>query len=219
MKLVVTLALAAFVAGCAVTGPYVGEFRNPYAALPPPTPEQVTAALEKRVFILVENERLKIDPQAKPLKLDPELVDVARAHSLDMAKNNYVAHASATGETTATLLMAKDAKFRGLLGENIASQNYDKDTDTDADELAKRFVASWLGSADHKANLAYALYDRTGIGVAVNGNTMYVTQLFATDLGLPEPPDEPQAPAGPAPAATAAPPATLAPPPAATATP
>jgi hypothetical protein len=33
--------------------------------------------------------------------------------------------------------------------------------------------------------LAWPQYDRTGVGAAVNGDTVYVAQLFATDLGLP----------------------------------
>jgi uncharacterized protein YkwD len=204
MRIVVTLALAVLLAGCAVTGSYVGEFRNPHASRIPPTPKQVATALETRVFVLVEHERLKIDPKAKPLKLDEELADVARAHSQDMAEKNYVAHASPVGETTATIIMAKDAKFQGLLGENIASQYYDRNADTDADELAQRFVDSWLGSADHKANLAYAPYDRSGVGVAVGGSTIYVTQLFATDLGLPPRPDTPPDAAEPPPPPAAA---------------
>jgi hypothetical protein len=36
-------------------------------------------------------------------------------------------------------------------------------------------------------NLIYPAFDKTGIGIAVNGNTIYAAELFATDLGLPEP--------------------------------
>jgi hypothetical protein len=33
--------------------------------------------------------------------------------------------------------------------------------------------------------MAFADYDRTGIGAAASGGTVYVVLLFATDLGLP----------------------------------
>ncbi len=216
MRIIVALVIAVLLAGCGdELGSYVGEFRNPHAPPQPLTAEQVSSALEKRVFVIVEEERLKTDPKAKPLKLDPELVEVARWHSLDMAKKNYIAHANPDGETTATKIIAEDAKFRGILGENLASQSYDKTKHIDLDEFAQRFVDSWLNSADHKANLAYAPYDRTGVGVAVSENTIYVTQLFASDLGLPEPPDNPPAAASasaPAPVPSP-PPQTIAPPP------
>ncbi|MGQ0742154.1 MAG: CAP domain-containing protein [Alphaproteobacteria bacterium] len=166
--------------------PRAGGFSSHYFKAPL-TRAEVIAQLETRVLAKVINERRRIDPKAKPLTLDPQLTEVARRHSQDMASKNYVAHANADGETTTTRLMDTDAKFRGLLGENIASQSYDGVSRIDLDEYAQRLVDTWLNSTDHKANLAYALYERTGVGVAVNSHTIYVTQLFATDLGLPEP--------------------------------
>ena len=91
--------------------------------------------------------------------------------------------------------MNEDAKFQGLLGENIAAQHYVPQAGVDVDAFAKRFVQTWIDSPTHKENLAFAPYDRTGVGAAVNGDTVYVTQLFASDMGLPPPPDD--APPGP----------------------
>ena len=153
----------------------------------PLTREEVAVKLEARVFMLVAQERRRIDPRAKPLSLDIELSEVARRHSEDMASKDYVGHTSDDGQTTATMIMDEDAKFRGVLGENIASQNFNSDDGMDLDDFAQRLVDSWLNSADHKANLAYALYERSGVGVALNSHAIYVTQLFASDLGLPEP--------------------------------
>ena len=151
---------------------------------PPPDPATQMGALETRIEALVEVERLRIDPKAKPLAIDPELGEIARARAADMAAKNYLAHTAPNGDTSATLLMAADAKFQGLLGENMAAQHYRKETDIDVDAFARRFVATWLGSDPHKENLAFAAYNRTGVGAAVNGDTVYVTQLFATDLGM-----------------------------------
>jgi hypothetical protein len=104
-----------------------------------------------------------------------------------MAARNYFAHASPDGQTSATIIMDKDADFQGLLGENLAAQHYLTSQGVDVDVFARRFVDSWLASPSHKDNLAFAAYDRSGVGAAVNGDTIYVTQLFATDLGLPKP--------------------------------
>jgi uncharacterized protein YkwD len=158
---------------------------------PPADPHTQMTALESRIFELVQEERHKIDPNAKPLVQDYELQGVARQRARDMAAKNYMAHTAPTGETSASIIMDEDAKFQGLLGENIAAQHYLKAYGVDVDVFAHRFVDTWLKSQSHRDNLAYALYNRTGVGAAVNGDTVYVTQLFATDMGLPPPPDGP----------------------------
>ena len=141
-------------------------------------------ALEVRIAALIEEQRLKLDPNAKPLTLDPELARIARARASDMAAKNYLAHAAPNGDTSATLLMAEDAKWQGLLGENLAAQHYVKQSGVDVEQFAQRFLDEWMKSQPHRENLAFADYDRTGVGAAVNGDTVYVAQLFASDLGI-----------------------------------
>ncbi|MEI9991295.1 MAG: CAP domain-containing protein [Rhizomicrobium sp.] len=151
---------------------------------PPPDPKTLMPALEERIAVLVADERSRIDPKARSLMIDPELSDIARKRAADMAAKNYFAHTAPNGDTSASLLMAEDARFQGLLGENMAAQHYTPAAAIDVNDLARRFVASWLASAPHKENLSFADYNRTGVGAAVNGDTIYVTQLFSTDLGL-----------------------------------
>jgi len=145
------------------------------------------AALERRIYEMIEQEREKIDPKAKHLSFDSELTGIARERSRDMAAKHYMAHTAPNGDTSATLIMAKDANFQGLLGENIAAQHYTKAGGVDVETFAKRFVDTWLASKSHRDNLAFAEYDHTGVGAAVDGDTVYVTQLFSTDLGLKPP--------------------------------
>lgn len=160
---------------------------QPKGPPPPPDPASQMPALEKRIMSMVESERMKIEPKAKALVPDAELSKVARERAKDMAAKNYLAHAAPDGETSATLLMAQDANFQGLLGENLAAQHYTPQSGVSVEEFAKRFLDTWLNSPPHKENLAFKDYDRTGVGAAVNGDTVYVAQLFATDLGLPPP--------------------------------
>jgi len=176
----IALAALLFCAACASGGRHA-------AVVPPPDPKTLMPALENRIYELVEQERRKLDPKAKALALDSELVGVAREKSADMAAHNYVAHKSPQGGTTANIIMDKDAAFQGLLGENIAVQPFLKDYGVDVEVFARRVVDIWLGSRTHRENLAYPVFDRTGVGAAVSGNTVYVTELFATDLGLPQP--------------------------------
>ncbi len=161
-------------AACTTAGPIVRT--------PPPDPKTQMAALELRIYELVERARETTDPKAQPLSLDSELTAVARAHSADMAAKHYMAHKAPDGQTSATIIMARDADFQGLLGENIAAQYYTKAGGVDVDSYAKRFVETWMKSKTHRDNLAFPDYDRTGVGAAVDGNMVYVTQLFAAEL-------------------------------------
>jgi uncharacterized protein YkwD len=162
-------------------------------ALPPPDPKTQMAALETRIFELIQDERHKIDPKAKVLALDSELTGVARKRSADMAAKNYMAHAGPDGQTSAGLIMDQDQDFQGLLGENIAEEHYAPASGVNVESTAQAFVKTWMDSPDHKENLSYPPYDRSGVGAAVNGDTVYVTQLFATDLGLPKHSPDPKA--------------------------
>jgi uncharacterized protein YkwD len=163
----------------------------------PPDPKTQMGALETRIAILVEEQRQKLDPKARPLAIDPELSKIARARAADMAAKNYLAHAAPNGDTSASLLMQQDARWQGLLGENLAAQHYTKLGGVAVNDFAQRFLDEWLKSPPHRDNMVYANYDHAGVGAAVNGDTVYVALLFSTDMGLP-----PHAPEGPANAVT-----------------
>jgi hypothetical protein len=95
---------ALLLAGCAA------ETLPPPAPLPP-DPKSQMGALETRIAVLVEEERHRMDPKAKPLAFDAELSKVARARASDMAEKNYLAHQGPDGATSASLLMQDDAKW------------------------------------------------------------------------------------------------------------
>jgi uncharacterized protein YkwD len=175
------LAAALVCAACAEIG--MDMAASPPAAAPV-DPKTQMVALEQRIFEMVQDERHKINPEARPLALDSELVGVARQRSDDMAQKKYIAHTSPDGVTSASLIMNEDQEFQGLLGENLAAQNYTRQSGVNVEACARRFVDTWLASPPHKDNLSYTAYERGGIGAAVNGETIYVTLLFATDLGL-----------------------------------
>jgi uncharacterized protein YkwD len=152
-----------------------------------PDPKTQMTALESRIAVLVEEERHKIDPKARDLTMDPELSEVARARATDMAAKNYLAHQGPDGATSASILMQQDAKWQGLLGENLAAQHYNKQTGVAVEDFARRFLDEWLKSPPHRDNMAFAKYDHAGVGAAVNADTVYVAVLFSTDMGLPPP--------------------------------
>jgi uncharacterized protein YkwD len=181
--------LLLLLAGCATAPPV------PKPAPPPPDPATLMGALEDRIALLIEEERERAEPAAKPLAVDPELTEIARERARDMAAKNYFAHAAPNGDTSATLLAAKDPRFQGLLGENLSAAHYVKQTGVDVNAFARDFVDRWMKSPQHRDNIIMRDYDLAGIGAAVNGDTVYVTALFATDLGL-GPHEEKKAPQG-----------------------
>src|SRR4051812_49096776 len=62
-------------AGCASTE----------SVTPQPDPQAQMAPLALRIAILVEEQRLKLDPKAKALAIDPELTKIAEMRARDMA--------------------------------------------------------------------------------------------------------------------------------------
>ena len=175
LRAITAALLVLAVAGCA-------EIDSLFApSLPDPATQM--PALESRVLVLVGSERARIDPKARALALDSELTGIARKRSAEMALNKSF---SGNGDphVSATMLMDQDAKFQGLIGENVAAQHFLPQQGIDVEAFAKRFVDGWIASKPHKDNLAFADYDHTGVGAAVNGDMIYVTQLFTTDLGL-----------------------------------
>jgi uncharacterized protein YkwD len=173
------LSAALLLGGCGVL-----DLSGPPARPALPDPKTQMGALETRIAILVEEQRHKLDPKARPLAIDLELSRIARARASDMAAKNYLAHAAPNGDTSASLLMQADAKWQGLLGENLAAQHYTREGGVAVEDFAQRFLDEWLKSPPHRDNMIFANYDHAGVGAAVNGDTVYVAVLFSTDMGL-----------------------------------
>ena len=127
-------------------------------------------------------------------KWDGDLAQLARAHSTDMAKNNYYSHMNRAGNDPSA--RARKAGYscnnpRSIgIAENIhvlyghSSTLYGQPYEWETQErMIQRFVADWVGSPGHRRNILDPRYTRTGIGVAFgnyNGirNAIFVTQAF-----------------------------------------
>ncbi|NIK87349.1 uncharacterized protein YkwD [Rhizomicrobium palustre] len=152
-----------------------------------PLPAEQMPLLEKRIIALVAERRAKTDPKARIMLVDPALSVIAKKRSDEMARTNSFS----SGEdphVSATMLMNADAKFQGLVGENVAAQRFTAKDGIDVEVFAKRFVDGWTASKPHLENLSFAEYDRTGVGASVNADTVYVAQIFTSDLGITDKP-------------------------------
>jgi uncharacterized protein YkwD len=121
--------------------------------------------LEKQMLDLVNKER-----QANglnPLAPDPELTEVARAHSADMFARGYFAHDTPEGLSPFDRMRAANVHF-ATAGENLA--------------LAPTLMVAHTGlmnSPGHRANILRPQFGRVGIGVLDGGmRGLMISQEF-----------------------------------------
>jgi uncharacterized protein YkwD len=89
-----------------------------------------------------------------PVVFDARLSGVATDHASDMAKNNYFAHESPSGQTPFERMKAAGCEYH-FAAENIAM--------APSERVADRAL---FASAPHRTNTLNLNYTRVGIGVA-----------------------------------------------------
>ena len=121
--------------------------------------------LEKQMLDLVNRERVANGLQ--PLAPDPELTEVARAHSADMFARGYFAHDTPEGLTPFDRMQKANVRFL-TAGENLA--------------LAPTVSIAHSGlmnSPGHRANILRPQFGRVGIGIMDGGmRGIMVSQEF-----------------------------------------
>lgn len=121
--------------------------------------------LEESMLALVNQERSK--EGLRPLKADPDLTQVARAHSRDMFARGYFSHGDPQGNDAFDRMRAANIRYI-TAGENLA--------------LAPTLAVAHTGlmnSPGHRANILRPAYGRVGIGVLDGGRRgLMVTQNF-----------------------------------------
>ena len=150
--------------------------------LPPPPRdiEILLAELKDHLYAYISEERQKLNPAATPLRPSPLLEAAAQAHSDSMAVRGAF-DSGGSGDNVAIQRLAADAAFQGYVAENSAMQFFYPTFGFDPEMFARAFVDQWLESESHRANIEYADFAMTGIGVAANGNEIYASGLFATE--------------------------------------
>lgn len=120
---------------------------------------------EARLLVLLNDARAKAGVPA--LRSDPELVDVARSHSEDMAEHHFFAHVSPT--TGAPDDRARRAKLLvSKFGENCG-------LGTTPEEIHQGLMSS----PGHRMNMLIPDYTHVGIAAEKGEGTLVVTMNFA----------------------------------------
>ena len=122
------------------------------------------SAQEQTAGNLVNSDRARYGLPA--LTLDAALCRIARIKSEDMRSNGYFAHVSPTYGDVRAMLASFGYDFEAA-GENIA---HHRDVE--------KAQAAFLSSPGHRRNVLSTRYTRFGVGVATDGSSVYLTQIF-----------------------------------------
>ncbi|MFE9748757.1 CAP domain-containing protein [Saccharothrix saharensis] len=140
------------------------ESPAPTPAAATPTRTEVELA-EAKVLELTNAERAANGCPA--LAADDRLAAAARAHSADMAANNYFDHVSQDGRSFVDRVKAAGYPSPGA--ENIAA----------GQRTAEAVVKGWMDSPGHRANILNCKLKALGVGMARGGSYgIYWTQNF-----------------------------------------
>jgi len=140
----------------------------------------ITAQEQSAEMLIAERinaERAQLAPEARALAPNSALAQIARLRSQAMAHGAPFAHEDELGRFAAAELVHKDFGPYGAVGENIMMER-DASRSFDAEAFARRAVAGWMGSKGHRGNILSRDFDRSGVGVAINGSYVYATQVF-----------------------------------------
>ncbi len=122
---------------------------------------------EQRILELTNEARAK--EKLPALKANATLLQVARAHAANMAKQHMMKH-ELDGKTPAQRVEKAGYDYASV-GENIAQG--------DKGATIKQVMKGWMDSKVHRDNILSPKYDEIGIGLATDENgATYYAQVF-----------------------------------------
>lgn len=150
--------------------PQTGKVQNPVPTVPtkpvePPPAVVGASAQETQMLTMINSERAKAG--VAPLRMNAELVKVARLKSQDMINQKYFAHTSPTYGDPFAMMRSFGINYR-YAGENLAGNPSLNGAHT-----------SLMNSPGHRQNILNPNYTQVGIGIIAGGpyGCMF-TQLF-----------------------------------------
>jgi len=151
------------------------------AAAPARSPASIALAIDEAEALIakgIDEARAEFAPDAPKLVRNGELDRIARIRSEAIAKGiDPFAHEDSKGNPAATDMMRERISPYGAFGENIMYEFHSR-APFNPVSFAKTAVEGWLKSPGHRANILSPYFDRSGIGVGLNGTTAYATQVF-----------------------------------------
>lgn len=162
-RILTAAVLLAAVVGCRAIGRAPDE---PKKADPPKEKVELKLSEDEQAVLdatNAERKKAKLDP----LAVDAKLLEAARKHAANMAKQDKLDH-TLDDKDVADRVKAAGYAFRRL-GENIAWNQ----------QTPKDVVAGWMDSKGHRENLLNGDYTQIGLAVAKNSKgEPYWVQVF-----------------------------------------
>jgi len=154
---------------------------------PQPEPTEPAQVIEQLLWGLVNQARHDHLPGwlgSRQLNWHPGLAAVARGHSADMIKRQYVDHASPEGKTAAQRISAAQIKYIAC-GENIGIvYGENSHTEQAAYDIHAAFMNQPRSLTNHRGNILNPIWTHVGIGVAYNPDgALVATQNFISAPG------------------------------------
>jgi len=127
--------------------------------------------LEQEIFQAVN--RARAEKGLPPLQRAPQLQEVARRHSEDMASRRFFGHLNPDGQDVVDRLRAEGIADFTAAGENLFSGKQV------ADPMQLAVVREWLKNPSHSKNLLSPRYTEGGVGIArAEKEQIYVTEVY-----------------------------------------
>jgi len=171
------LQLSALAAALIVGAPLLSHAQPASPSSAPTSIVRAEHQAEEIIAQLINEERARFAPDAIELQPNGELDRIARERSDYMAHGGPFAHEDAQGRPVASDQIKLRVSPYGYFGENIMMETWEN-LSFDALRFARQAVDGWMASEGHRANILSPHYDRSGIGVVINGNSAYATQVF-----------------------------------------
>jgi len=115
--------------------------------------------ISRRIYEMVNRERQK--KKTPRLRYSTELAFVARHHSENMLKGNYMGHGDHLGRGPSRRVTELKPEIFGGIGENVAL-NFGQSNE----DVARRIMTAWMNSPGHRRNILRKKYTHIGAGIA-----------------------------------------------------
>lgn len=146
----------------------------PSTAVVPSEPIEHLRAVAAAIFEATNRERRK--ERLPVLAEEPQLAEIATAHSDNMLVRHFFDHVDPDGVAPADRVARGHRTLVGTSAENIwMGSGFPTD---DAVALGNEIVESWMGSRGHRENILRRELTHLGVGVSLAGDEIRATQLF-----------------------------------------
>jgi uncharacterized protein YkwD len=126
--------------------------------------------IEAEVFLAVN--KIRGEKGLPLLQENPQLQQVARRHSDDMAARRFFGHLNPDGQDVVDRLRKQGVEDFAAVGENIF-------TGKQVSDLTQVTVTEWLKNPNHRKNMLNPRYAAGGVGIARGEQgTVYLTQVY-----------------------------------------